>query len=296
MNISAGLAPDIQWWIKIFSDSNQTNAIRSGTPTREIFTDASLSGWGAACGQNYTRGWWGENERNNHINILELKAAYYSLKCFAADLNDCEILLRIDNTTAIACINRLGSVQYPHLNEKARKIWRWCEARNIFVFASYIASINNTIADRESRVVSDDTEWSLSREAYSQISSEYGPLDIDIFASIINAKCPMYVSWLPEPSSVAVDAFTLSWSGIKFYAFPPFILLPRVLRKILNEKAQGVVVVPWWPSQAWFPLFCSLLTKEPLIFPPSRHLLSTPFRDHHPAWRSLSLAAGSLSG
>lgn len=79
--------------------------------------------------------------------------------------------------------------------------------------------------------------------------------------------------------SVTVDVFTISWSGLKFYTFPPFILLPRVFRKIANDRAQGVVVVLWWPSQAWFPLFSCLLTRELIIFTPSTysHLLSRIF-------------------
>lgn len=295
MKIPAQLSSDFRWWIKVFSNPDQANNIRSGLAVREIFSDASLSGWGAASGENRTRGWWAEADKLAHINFLELKAVYFALQCFASDLRDCEVLVRVDNTTAIACINRFGSVRHPHLLSLSRQIWRWCESRNIFIFASYIASIANRIADSESRVVSIDTEWSLSQEAFSYLSSEFGPFQIDLFASIINTKCSVYMSWFPDPGSLAVDAFTISWSDIHFYAFPPFILLPRVLRKILNDRAEGVVVVPWWPSQAWFPLFNQLLMEDPLIFKPSYNLLSSPFRACHPEWKTLSLAAGLLS-
>lgn len=127
MDISPDLAQDFQWWIRIFSDLKQCNIIRSGMPVWEFFSDASLSGWGASCGAKYTHSWWSEDEKSSHIHFLELKAAFYGLKCFAADLRNCEILLRIDNSTAIAYINRFGSVQYPHLSEVARQIWSWCE-------------------------------------------------------------------------------------------------------------------------------------------------------------------------
>lgn len=296
MDIPSHLSDIFHWWIKIFSDPHQSNAIRSGLAVREIFSDASLSGWGASCGELRTHGWWSEEEKSCHINFLELKAVYYALQCFAPDLRDCEILLRVDNTTAIACINRFGSVQYSHLLSMAKQIWTWCENRNIMLFASYIASIDNTIADSESRIVSADTEWSLSEDVFRHISSHFGTFDLDLFASVINAKCTNYVSWFPDPGAIAVDAFTLSWSDTRFFAFPPFILLPRVLRKILNDNAEGVVVVPWWPSQSWFPLFRRLLMGAPLIFKPSYTLLSSPFRDCHPAWRTLSLGVGFLSG
>ena len=57
MKIPAHLAEDFQWWIKILSDPNQVYFIRSNTIAREIFSDASLSGWGASCGEIHTHGW-----------------------------------------------------------------------------------------------------------------------------------------------------------------------------------------------------------------------------------------------
>lgn len=77
---------------------------------------------------------------------------------------------------------------------------------------------------------------------------------------------------------------------------PPFILVTRVLRKIIDDRAEEVVVVPWWPSQPWFPLFQRMLIEEPLILSPSNNLLSAPLRSQYPRVNSLSLAAGRLSG
>ncbi|XP_011858159.1 PREDICTED: uncharacterized protein LOC105555726 [Vollenhovia emeryi] len=296
MTISNSLKKDYLWWLTILSDNYQTNHIRSGPYACEIFTDASLSGWGASCSLQRTHGWWSETDKSRHINYLELKAIFYALKCFAKDLSDCDILLRVDNTTAISYINRFGSVQHPHLSSLAKEIWQWCEARNLFLFASYIASGDNVIADEESRQQVPDTEWSLSSRAFNSILREYGPFDIDLFASVLNAKCSIYVSWFPDPGAWTIDAFTLSWRNFFFYAFPPFILIPRVLRKIVDDRAEGILVVPWWPSQPWFPLFNRLLISKPLIFSPSKDLLSCPSRSHHPSAENLSLAAGRVSG
>ena len=35
----------------------------------------------------------------------------------------------------------------------------------------------------------------------------------------------------------------------KFYAFPPFSLLPRCLKKIKQDHATGIIIVPLWPTQ-----------------------------------------------
>lgn len=296
MELSPHLQEDFSWWINIFSNPGQVNRIRSGEFSREIFSDASLNGWGASCGESRTHGWWPESDKSCYINALELKAAFNALQCFASDLRDCDILLRVDNTTALAYINKFGSVQFPHLSDISRQIWRWCEDRNIFIFASYISSLQNSIADAESRIRDPDTEWTLSEEAFHRVSRTFGPFDVDLFASQINNKCDAYVSWFPDPGSVAVDAFTLSWRRLSFYAFPPFILLPRVLRKLVDDEATGTLVVPWWPSQPWFPLFRRLLISKPIILPPNHSLLYSPFRDYHPSWKTLSLGVGKLSG
>lgn len=89
----------------------------------------------------------------------------------------------------------------------------------------------------------------------------------------------------------------MSWTKERFYAFPPFAVISRTLRKIISDKAKGVVVVPRWPAQHWYPLFMSLLVPPPLIFNPDENLLLSPCREiKHPLASKLSLMAGSLSG
>lgn len=293
--LPSSLGDDFSWWIKVLSNQNQRNIISSDNYALEIFSDASRTGWGASCQVGQTHGFWSNEEKALHINALELIAAYNGLCCFASNLTNCDLLLRIDNMTAIAYINKFGSVQYPHLSSIARKIWKWCEDRNIFIFVSYIASADNATADAESRTADPNTEWEISPKGFSEINHAFGPFHIDLFASQINAKCQAYASWLPDPKSTVVDAFTISWESLNFYAFPPFILIPRVLRKIINDRAEGTVVVPWWPSQAWFPLFCKLADSEIIMLNPAINLLSSPFRDRHPSWSTLSLAAARLS-
>lgn len=269
--------------------------IRSGAFKLEIFTDASLSGWGASCVNNRTHGFWSLEDKRNHINYLELLAVFHALRCFAAHSKNCDILLRVDNSTALAYINRMGSIKFPHLSNLTREIWSWCTERDIFIYASYIPSTQNVEADAESRVVSMETEWSLEQSYFDIINTELGPFDIDLFASSINTKCPCFVSWLPDPLAAFVNAFSLDWSIYYFYAFPPFALILRVLRKIISDRAEGVVVVPWWSSQPWFPLFNRLVVQGPILFEPNIKMLSSPFREVHPTWSKISLAAARLS-
>lgn len=223
-------------------------------------------------------------------------AAYYALKSFAKEIYNARILLRIDNTTAVACINKMGSVRYTKLNKITRKIWIWCEKHNNFIVASYINTKLNTYADQESRTKVIETEYELCQDAFLQICETFGKPSIDLFATHLNKKCKRYISWKPDPSSIEVDALTVSWKNEFFYAFPPFSLIQNCLRKIINEESQGIMVVPSWGTQPWYPVFKKLLVEEPLIFKPNKELLLSPFRDIHPLWSSLSLEVGLLSG
>lgn len=295
MRLPSSLQPDFSWWINTLSHLPCSGPLIRPSFSVEIYTDASLTGWGASMGNQTTHGWWSEEERMEHINFLELKAVEYALKCFVNNESSKDILLRIDNTTAIAYINKMGSVQFQKLASIAKVIWQWCEARAIYLFASYISSEDNYIADSESRIISTETEWELNASAFDKILRQLGPFDIDLFATYANTKCDSFCSWLPDPFSVAVDAFTVDWSLIYFYAFPPFSIITKTLSKIIRDKAEGALIVPWWPTQPWFPLFKKLCVTDPIIFDPSPNLLTSPFRKQHPVWFNISLAAGKLS-
>lgn len=162
-NPSAIILDDLRWWLKTIP--NAQCPMRHPGYELEIYTDASGSDWGAVCGDKRVNGSWKEHERNLHINYLELLAVFLGLKCLAKNMRNCSILLRVDNTTAISYINRMGGIQFLHLNDLSRAIWQWCETRNLWIFASYVNTKNN-FADFESRVVNPDTEWELSPKAF----------------------------------------------------------------------------------------------------------------------------------
>ena len=67
------------------------------------------------------------------------------------------------------------------------------------------------------------TEWILNSQIFANIIAQYGTPDIDPFASRLNHQIPTYVSWEPDPGAVAMDAFSLHWGKLFFYAFPLFL-------------------------------------------------------------------------
>lgn len=295
MTIKDYLKKDLTWW-EINSQIGK-NPIRTAKYFIEISSDASLTGWGACCNEKAAHGWWNVNQTKYNINFLELLAAFHALKSFANDLKNCEILLRIDNTTAIAYINRAGSVQFPRLSNLAQDIWDWCEVRKIWIFASYISSKENFRADAASRLTNIDTEWELSNEAFDLVVKKFGTFTIDLFATYENRKIKRFCSRFPSPESFKVDAFTIPWENERVYAFPPFALITPVIKKFITDKTEGVIVVPNWPTQPWFPLLNSSLREPPIVFKPNDQLLMSPCRSKtHPLAKTLSLVAAHLSG
>lgn len=93
----------------------------------EIFSDASLTGWGVFCENKCSHGYWNADDLELYINLLELMAAFLGFKCFANNRRRCNIMLRLDNTTAIAYINRMRDSRYEGFSSLAREIWQWCE-------------------------------------------------------------------------------------------------------------------------------------------------------------------------
>ncbi|XP_057335443.1 uncharacterized protein LOC130674191 [Microplitis mediator] len=199
VQLKENLTEDFAWWEKNILSS--VNIFGTHQYERTIFSDASRTGWGASF--------------------------FLALKVFAADLYHCKILFRMDNTTAISYVNRMGGIQYPHLSSLAKEIWQWCETRDLWIFASYIPSKENDEADRESRLSNIDTEWELADFAFKNIVHAFGKTTIDLFATMINPKCAELCSWYKDPDESYVDAFTIRWSERNFYAFPPFALIPR---------------------------------------------------------------------
>ena len=80
---------------------------------------------------------------------------------------------------------------------------------------------------------------------FSNISSQLNTNPkIDLFDTRLNTQLSTFVSYRPDPKCIAVNAFPLGWSKLDFYAFPPFVCLNRVLQKMYQDKAKGIVIAP----------------------------------------------------
>ena len=92
----------------------------------------------------------------------------------------------------------------------------------------------------------------LNTDVFLLLPNVFFQPEIDLFASALNRQIPTYISWLPDPNACAVNAFTVSWTDLQFYAFPPFSLIPRVLARVVTDRATGLLIIPQWTTQSWF--------------------------------------------
>ena len=263
---------EIHWWLSNVRQSGRP--IRMGPPQLMLFTDASNEGWGAHLGETAIGGRWSEKEKEEHINALELKAIQLGLEALCEG-EGVHIRIMTDSTTAMAYIKHHGGVRSEPCNEIAQQIWQWAERRDMWLSAAHIPGVENTLADYKSRHFADNLEWSLNDKLYEKVVDAFGEPEIDLFATRLNCKVPKFVAWLPEPLAVAIDAFSMSWTDLRFYAFPPFSCVGKAVEKALEERATGVLIVPWWPSQPWWGRLVSLGLRHLRFRPKKNNLIKS---------------------
>ena len=159
LTLSTQAREDLNWWL--YNIDHVKFHICVPSPQFEIRSDASNLGWGGVFNTRTTGGQWSEQEANHHINWLELQAGLLTLQSFCSNFRDKHIKMRMDNTTAVACIRRKGSMK-PALLQLTKSIFGWAEQRNIILSSSHIPGVANVEADAESRVHNLDTEWMLT--------------------------------------------------------------------------------------------------------------------------------------
>ena len=265
---SASARVDLEWWSSV-GESLTFRSLSPFSADLELFCDASLSGWGCWTSEGKEAfGAWSPDEAESHINILEGLAVLFGFKCFFKSTYNCNILVRTDNTSVVAYINKQGGTGCSELCDIALEIWEFCVSRKIFISASHLAGVSNVRADRLSRAEHCEHSYFLTQETFDALASELAfPLTVDCFASRLNFKLPKFISRYFDPLSFWVNAFTLVWTdGV--YCFPPLPIIHRVLTKfIADETGHGLLICPYWPSQSWYPTLLSLLIAPPILIP-----------------------------
>ena len=195
------ISAHLDWW------QNPVNVMKGANlnpkdHSIQLFTDASNEGWGAHLEQSSTKGLCSDQEKRLHINILELKAVSLALRRFKDQCQNQTVLVATDNSTVVAYINKQGGTHSVEMCALLWKIMTWYHHYHITLKARHIPGCLNVMADllsRSNQVQS--TEWSLHPQVFQQICHQWFTPHVDLFATHLNHKLPLYVSPIPDPKA-----------------------------------------------------------------------------------------------
>ena len=254
-------------------------------------------GWGALVGEYHASGLWLPHQKTLSINMRELLAVQLGLQAFELLLVGMSVALFCDNTTTVAYLRRSGGTFSSTLNATAREILLWAENRRIRLLPQFIMGSSNVTADalsRPNQVIG--SEWTLHQEVVDQLVHKW-PAVIDLFATSLTARLPVYFSPASDPRAAGTDALLQSWDDLQAYAFPPIAIIRRVLLKLRSSKnCELTLIAPFWPQRNWFPDLLELLSDVPVTLSGRRDLLRQPhFHRFHLNLPMLQLTAWRLS-
>ena len=287
---------DLLWWSWAIQKREGVD-LSLPVPDLSFYSDASDVGWGAIVGENQVSGVWTPSQRELSINLREMMAVQKGLFEFSSLLRGKTIALFCDNVTTVAYLRRLGGTRSQVLFLKAREILLWVESMKITLLPQFIQGSLNTRADLLSRpnlVIG--SEWTLHQEVVQDLLHQW-PAIIDLFATSLTARLPVFFAPAWEPKAAGVDAFLQPWDNLQAYAFPPIAIIKRVLLKLrASHNCDLTLIAPFWPQREWFPDLLELLSDIPIELPKHRDLLRQPhFHRFHENLPMLRLTAWRLS-
>ena len=261
---------DLLWWVEC-PNPLPPRPLDPFIPELQLTTDSSSDGWGAYTSQGIeAAGFWSDEESQLHNNFLETKAVLFAFQSLFRETFNTSIHIRSDNSTTISYINNQGGVRSEEITEIVSDLYDFCLYRNLRIQASFICGRLNTRADalsRRARV----HDYSIPKNFFSFLCKHFNFYpEIDLFASRLNFKVSKYFSEGPDPYAYGFDAFTMPWPD-SIYAFPPINLVQKFLSHFLHLNIHyGLIIVPYWPAQAYFPTLLDLLIDTPLNFSAAR--------------------------
>ena len=211
------------------------------------------------------QGTWDVETQDTHVNFKELRAVAKSVRVWQDYLRGHQVLLFCDNTTTVQLL-RKGVSRSPLLMAEVRQLWQLLIVANIKLVPVYIKSELNP-ADAPSRFsITRRAEWTFTAGArHRLIKLAPSTFTLDPFASAETGMADKRCSLLSTPPT---DGFAQPWKGEYIFLNPPWRDLDRVLRKIRQEQAAGVLVLPWWPTRPWWSAALQLRARWVCLPPP----------------------------
>ena len=198
---------DLSWWM-VRDHLLEGTPFGTPTPGLRLYSDASRAGWGAHLLEQSVSGVWSHQESSLHINLLELKALFLALRAFNHLVTDHRVTAMCDSSTVVAYVNKQGGTVSDSLCSLTGQLLRLTESNRVQLEARYLPGQSNVLADllsRRNQVLG--AEWSLHPQVARDLLRKWGSPTLDLFATHLNAKLPLYCSLIPDPQALFEDAF-----------------------------------------------------------------------------------------
>ena len=234
---------DLLWWSRV-AQLREGVSLSLPAPDISFFLDASDVGWGALVGEHHASGLWSPHQKTLSINMRELLAVQFGL------LMGMSVVLFCNTTTTVAYLRRSGGTFSSTLNATAKEVLLWAENHRVRLLPQFIMGSSNVTADalsRPNQVIG--SEWTLHQEVVDQLVHRW-PAVIDMFATSLTARLPVYFSPASDPRAAGTDALLQLWDDLQAYAFPPIAIIRRVLLKLRSSKnCELTLIAPFWPQR-----------------------------------------------
>ena len=254
----------------------------------QLFTDASESGWGAHSNTFQASGEWSAREAILHINQLEMLAVRNALAAFKTLLSGLTVQLMSDSAIVVSYIAKQGGngsapsstgCEYlPSGQAHSGRTERTC-GPSLQNEQSGLHGVDIT------PIRGGCTRHHLGQTQCGSVCDSTQP----------QIRCVCFPHGRP-PIAVEVDAVSISWKGMYAYAFPPFVMLRRVIEKLHRDHpCEMILIAPKWPNQTWYVRLIELLVDFPLVLPLRKYLLTQPHNHRrHQSLQAVRLLAWRL--
>ena len=169
-----------------------------------------------------------------HIIVLELKAVIFALQHWVSVLQGHHVMIATDNTTVVAYINKQGRTHsHTHLSSHTLVVDQAGSGSVSMATVSrhsHPGQTHSGLPQYNSRpVISAEPAYHNRVESPPRISESniqaVGDSSSEHVCHSHNTCLRQFMSQVPEPRAVAIDALSQDWQGRSMYMFPLFPLM-----------------------------------------------------------------------
>ena len=249
---SEGTFGELMFWLNNIERLKAIKMRLTLKTTRIVYSDASSVGCGGfIVGIDDSKVFraWDRVEACKSSTWRELYGVLTVVTSVAHLLKGQIIKWYTDNKSVVSIVQS-GSMN-SDLHDIALKIFNFSISNDIKIEIEWIPRSLNDKADYISKLIDPD-DWEVTQSFFDYINTIWGPFEFDRFASFHTKKVHLFNSKFWTPGTYGIDAF--DWAGYNNWLVPPIGLIPRTIQHIIQCKAYGTMIVPFWPSSVFWPL------------------------------------------